>query len=88
LLTGEFKCSLKDCDYYDLIMKIKKLTVEEIQPFIPEVAAAMSDLNMMLSVAESKSKYLDMKPDLEQLHVLGGNSYHQPLHLNYALEPL
>jgi len=67
LLTGEFKCSLKDCDYYDLIMKIKKLTVEEIQPFIPEVAAAMSDLNMRLSVAESKSKYLDMKPDLEYI---------------------
>jgi uncharacterized protein len=65
LLTGEFKCSLEDCEYFDLIVKIKKLTVQEIQPYIPEIVKAMGDLNGRVSVATSKSKVLGLKPDLE-----------------------
>ena len=53
LLTGEFKCSVKDCDYYDLMKKIKPMTVEEIHDLVPSIVAAMSDMNMRISVAES-----------------------------------
>ncbi len=65
LLTGEFKCNLAESDLYPLLKKIKPLSVEEIQPYLPEIVAAMSDMNMRVSVAESKSKFKDMKPDLE-----------------------
>lgn len=65
LLTGEFKCSLRDCDLYPLMKKIKPLSVEQIQPYLPEIVAAMSDMNMRISVAESKSQFMDMKPDIE-----------------------
>lgn len=65
LLTGEFKCNLESSDIFTLIKKIKRLSVDEIQPFLPEIVAAMSDMNMRVSVAESKSKYLDIKPDIE-----------------------
>lgn len=65
LLTGEFKCNLSESDLYPLLKKIKPLSVEEIQPYLPEIVAAMSDMNMRVSVAESKSKFKDMKPDLE-----------------------
>lgn len=65
LLTGEFKCSVKDCDYYDLMKKIKPMTVEEIHDLVPSIVAAMSDMNMRISVAESKSEFINMKPDLD-----------------------
>lgn len=65
LLTGEFKCNLKESDLYDLLKTIKPLTVDEIQPYLPSIVAAMSDLNMRVSIAESKSKFLDMKPDIK-----------------------
>lgn len=65
LLTGEFKCNLTDSDLFPLLKKIKPLTVEEIQPYLPEIVAAMSDMNMRVSVAESKSKYKEMKPDID-----------------------
>lgn len=65
LLTGEFKCSLRDSDLYPLLMKIKPLTVAEIHPYLPEIVAAMSDMNMRVSIAESKSKFAGMKPDIE-----------------------
>lgn len=65
LLTGEFRCNLNDSDLYPLLRKIKPLSVAEIQEFLPEIVAAMSDMNMRVSVAESKSKFLDMKPDIE-----------------------
>lgn len=65
LLTGEFKCNLAESDLYPLLKKIKPMTVDEIQPYLPEIVAAMSDMNMRVSVAESKSKYIDMKPDLD-----------------------
>ena len=64
LLTGEFKCSLEDCDFVELLKKIKPLTVEEIQKYLPEIVAAMSDMNNRVAVATSKSKFIDMKPDI------------------------
>lgn len=65
LLTGEFKCNLSESDLFPLLKKIKPLTVDEIQPYLPEIVAAMSDMNMRVSVAESTSQYKDMKPDIE-----------------------
>jgi predicted nucleotidyltransferase len=65
LLTGEFKCNIKESDLYPLLKEIKPLSVEEIQPHLPKIVAAMSDMNMRVSVATSKSKYIDMKPDIE-----------------------
>lgn len=65
LLTGQFKCSLEDCDFLVLLKAIKPLNVDEIQKYLPEIVATMSDMNMRVSVAESKSKFLDMKPDVK-----------------------
>ena len=65
LLTGQFKCSLKNSDLYDLLVTIKPLTVDEIQPYLPAIVAAMSDMNMRVSVAESKSKFSKMTPDIK-----------------------
>jgi predicted nucleotidyltransferase len=64
LLTGQFKCDLRQSDLYDLLKAIKPLTVDEIQPYLPAVVAAMSDMNMRVSVAESKSEFSGMKPDI------------------------
>ena len=64
LLTGEFKCNLKESDLYPLLMEVKPLSVKEIQPYLPKIVEAMSDMNMRVSVAESKSKFKDMKPDI------------------------
>lgn len=64
LLTGEFKCSLKESDLYPLLKKIKPLSVKQIQPFLPEIVASMSDMNMRVSAATATSKYMDMKPDI------------------------
>ena len=65
LLTGEFKTNLSDSDLFPLLKKIKPLSVDEIQPYLPEIVAAMSDMNMRVSVAESKSKHINMKPDID-----------------------
>ena len=65
LLTGEFKCDISTSDLYPLLREIKPLTVEEIQPYLPKIVAAMSDMNMRVSVAESESKFLGMTPDIE-----------------------
>lgn len=65
LKTGEFKCNLRESDLYPLLKKIKPLSVEEIQPYLPEIVAAMSDMNMRVSVATYDSKFLEMKPDIE-----------------------
>lgn len=65
LLTGQFKCNLEEFDYFYLIKDIKKLTVDEIQPHLPEIVKAMSDLNMRVSVAESKTAFGDIKPDID-----------------------
>lgn len=65
LLTGEFKCNLTESDIFPLIKKIKPLSVQEIQSYLPEIVATMSNMNMRVSVAESKSKFLDMQPDIK-----------------------
>jgi len=65
LLTGEFKCSLVESDLYPLLKKIKPLSIKEIQDYLPEIVVAMSDMNMRVSVAESKSMFKDMTPDLD-----------------------
>jgi predicted nucleotidyltransferase len=75
LLTGEFKCKLTDSDLYPLLRKIKPLTVREIQVMMPEIVAAMSDMNMRVSVAESKSKVLDWKPDIKWIEEFIYNAY-------------
>lgn len=64
LLTGEFKCNLEQSDLFPLLRQIKPLSVKEIQPYLPKIVEAMSDMNMRVSVAESKSKFLGMKPDI------------------------
>lgn len=64
LLTGKFEPNLEDCDLYDLLVQLKPLSVEDIQPYIPEVVQAMSDMNMRVSIAESKSEFIGMKPDI------------------------
>lgn len=75
LLTGEFKCNLEESDIFPLLKQIKPLTVDEIQPYLGKVIETMSDLNMRLSVAESKSKFIDMKPDLEWIEEFIYQSY-------------
>lgn len=65
LLTGEFKCNLANSDIAPLLRKIKPLSVQEIQPYLPEIVEAMSDMNLRVSVAESKTKFGNMKPDIE-----------------------
>jgi len=75
LLTGEFKCSLEDCNMFPLLKKIKPLTINQIQPYLPEIVEAMSDMNMRVSVAESKSKFRDMKPDIKWIEEFIYRSY-------------
>lgn len=65
LLTGKFECSLTQADIYPLMKTIKPLTLKEIQEYLPKIVEAMSEMNMRVSVAESKSKFLDMKPDIK-----------------------
>ncbi len=66
LLTGKFKCNLEESDLYPLLKKIKPLSVKDIQSYLPEIVAAMSDMNMRVSVAESKAgRILEMKPDIK-----------------------
>ena len=65
LLTGEFKCNLEQSDLYPLLKKIKPMSLEEIRPHTPEIVAAMDDMSRRVAVAESKSKFMDMKPDIE-----------------------
>ena len=65
LLTGKFKCNLEDSDLYPLMKKIKPLSVEEIRPLVPEIVAAMGDMDRRVAAATATSKYMDMKPDIE-----------------------
>jgi predicted nucleotidyltransferase len=65
LLSGEFKCDLRQSDLFPLLKKIKPLSVQEIKPFVPEVVAAMGEMDRRVSVAMSQSKFMDMKPDIE-----------------------
>lgn len=65
LLTGKFKCDLSESDLFPLLKKIKPLSVKEIQTFLPEVVTAMGDMDRRVSIAMSKSKFIDLKPDIE-----------------------
>lgn len=64
LLYGTFEPNLDDCDFRDLLTTVKPLSVKEIQDYLPRIVETMSDMNMRVSVAESKSKFLDMTPDI------------------------
>jgi predicted nucleotidyltransferase len=77
LLDGEFKCSLLDSDLYPLLRKIKPLSVVEIKEHLPEIVTAMGDMDRRVSVAESKSKFVDMKPDIEWIEDFIYRSYTQ-----------
>lgn len=65
LLTGEFKCNLQESDLYPLLKKIKPLSVQEIRPLVPEIVAAMDNMERRVSVATANSPYIDMKPDID-----------------------
>lgn len=67
LLTGEFKCNLEESDLFPLMRKIKPMTVEQIQPMIPEVFAKMSEMNQRVNYAMSKAspEIMEMKPDIK-----------------------
>jgi len=78
LLTSEFKCDISQSDLSPLLRKIKPLSVAEIQPFIPEIVAAMSDMNNRVSVAEAaarKNGILNMKPDYNWIEEFIYNAY-------------
>lgn len=77
LLTGQFKCSVAESDLYPLLREIKGLTAEEIRPYLPRIVAAMTDMNMRVSVAESKSKFINMKPDIAWIERFIYNAYTQ-----------
>ena len=65
LLTGVFPCSVRDSDYYELFKRIKPLSVKEIRPLVPEIVAAMGDMDRRVAAAMADSPYIDMKPDIE-----------------------
>lgn len=75
LLKGYFECNLKTSDLYPLLKKIKPMTVEEIQPHLPEIVAAMSDMNMRVSAATAKSEFMELEPDLEWIENFIYRSY-------------
>ena len=64
LLTGEFKCNLEEADIYPLLKKIKPLSVQEIRPLVPEIVAAMGDMDRRVSAAMAESKFMDIGPDI------------------------
>lgn len=65
LLTGQFKCSISESDLYPLLKTIKPMSVQEIQEYLPQIVTAMGEMDRRVSVATSKSQFLDMKPDIE-----------------------
>lgn len=82
LLTGEFKCNLSESDLYPLLKRIKPLSVQEIKPLVPEIVAAMGDMDRRVSEAMATSKYMDMKPDIEWIEDFIYRAYNDEL-LNY-----
>jgi predicted nucleotidyltransferase len=75
LLHGEFRCDLSDSDLYPLLKEVKPLSLVEIQQYLPRIVEAMGDMNTRVSVAESKSKFLDMKPDIKWIEEFIYNAY-------------
>lgn len=65
LLTGKFECNVEKSDLAPLMIKIKPLTLEEIRPMTAEIVAAMSEMDRRVAMAESTSKFMNMKPDIE-----------------------
>lgn len=68
LMTGEFKCSLKNCPHYDFITDIKGKSREEID--IPLCFAKMEEMDKSLLKAEEFSKralptIYNRKPDIK-----------------------
>ena len=68
LLTGEFKCSLKTCPYYDFIKEIKGMPREKLD--IPLCFAKMEEMDKKLLVAEEWCKNnaperYNAKPDIK-----------------------
>lgn len=75
LLTGEFKCSLKESDKYDYIMSIKGKSRDEIN--ISEAFANMEDMYARVAKAQSlcdKSR-LEMKADIDWIEDFIYRSY-------------
>lgn len=64
LLTGEFKCSLEDCDMYDFLKSIKGKPREELD--IPLCYEYMEKMYVRLTQAQKKCPVarLEMKPDI------------------------
>jgi len=79
LLTGEFKCNLKDSDLYPLLKRIKPLSVEEIRPLVPEIVAAMGDMDRRVAAATASSKFMDMKPDIDWIEDFIYRAYNEEL---------
>lgn len=77
LLSGEFKCSMKESDLYDLMKKIKPMSKDQIQEHLPEVFGKMSEMNNRVSRAEAlaSSEILNMKPDIEWIEDFLYRSY-------------
>lgn len=65
LLDGEFKCNLENSDLFPLLKRIKPLSVQEIRPLVPEIVAAMGDLDRRVARATASSKFMDLKPDIK-----------------------
>jgi len=65
LLTGEFKCDLRESDLYELLKTIKPMSVDEVKDFLPQIVTAMGEMDRRVSVAMSKSQFMDMKPDIK-----------------------
>lgn len=75
LLSGEFKCSLEDSDLFPLLKKIKPLSVQQIHPLVPEIVAAMGDMDRRVSAAMAGSKFMGMKPDIKWIEEFIYNAY-------------
>lgn len=67
LLSGQFKCNLEECDMFGLLKRIKPMSREEVQKVLPEIVAAMSEMDMRVAKAEGDADpaILNMKPDID-----------------------
>lgn len=67
LKTGHFECHLGGCDYFTLLKRIKSMTKQEVKENMPEIVAAMSDMDLRVAKAEgdAEPEILNMKPDID-----------------------
>lgn len=79
LLTGEFKCNLKESDIYPLLKEIKPMSLEEIRTKLPDIMVAMDKMERRVSVATAESKFMDMKPDIEWIEDFIYRAYNKEL---------